>query len=132
MVVKPLCYSQREPLASYVHCTAHCSNLIASAACSSSQVIYNSVQLVNEFGVLCNASGKFKSIFVDIASDSDDGPVRNIKPLCATRWLVRLSALQSAIRQYTTIKSLTETSKCSNEVRLRAAGLFNKFQEETH
>ena len=78
---------------------------------------------------LCNESGKFKSIFVDIASDSHDGPVGTIKALCPTRWLVRLSALQSAIRQYNTLKSLTETSKCSHEVRLRAAGLLSKFQE---
>jgi len=62
---------QSQPLASYVHCIAHCSNLIASAVCLSSQVVYNSIQLVNEFGVLCNASEKFKSIFVHIASDSD-------------------------------------------------------------
>ena len=120
---------QSQPLTSYVHCTAHCSNLIASAVCLSSQVVYKSIQLVNEFGVLCNASGKFKSIFVHIASDSDEGPVKNIKPLWPSRWLVGLSSLQSAIRQYKTIlQSLAETSGYSNEVRMRAAGLSNKFQ----
>lgn len=34
---------QSKPLASYVHCTAHCSNLVASAACSSSQAIFNAI-----------------------------------------------------------------------------------------
>lgn len=56
--------------------------------------------------------------------------MRNIKPLYPTYWLVHLSALQSAIRQYKTIlESLAETSECSTEVRMRATGLRNKFQD---
>lgn len=100
--------SGKQPLAAYVHCSAHCTNLVASAVCLSSAMVRDSMQLVNDFGVLCNTSGNFKSIFGTIASsysDSDEpseqvGPVRNIKSLCPTRWLVRMPAINATLQQY--------------------------------
>lgn len=41
-----------QPLASFVHCGAHCVNLVTRAACRSSPVIRNSLQWVHELGVL--------------------------------------------------------------------------------
>jgi hypothetical protein len=51
---------REQPLAAFVHCTAHCSNLIASAVCSSSTMVRDAIQHVNDFGVLCNVSGNSK------------------------------------------------------------------------
>ena len=129
--------AQTQPLASYVHCSAHCSALVASAACLASPMVRDSLQLVNEFGVLCNASGKFKLLFANIAScdhDSDcasTAPVRNIKPLCPTRWLVRLPAVNATLNQYELIlKTLEDAqSSCSSEVSARAASLLRRFQD---
>lgn len=94
-------------------------------------MVCNSVQLVNDFGVLCSASGKFKSLFKKIASSDNEGPVHNIKPLCPTRWLVRIPAIQATLQQYGLIlDTLKETrSVCSNEVSARASGLYNRFQD---
>ena len=52
-----------QPLAADVHCSAHCTNLVASAVCLSSVIVRDLVQIVNDFGVLCNASGNFKALF---------------------------------------------------------------------
>jgi len=51
--------AQIQPLAMYVHCSAHCTNLVAGAVVFSSSVVSYSIQLINDFGVLCSASGKF-------------------------------------------------------------------------
>ena len=98
------------------------------------------MQIVNDSGVLCNASGNFKALFGKIATpcaeDEDGeplapvGPVRNIKPLCPTRWLVRLAAINATLSQYGAIlKTLNEAqATCSAEVSVRAAGLLRRFQ----
>jgi hypothetical protein len=131
-----------QPLAAYVHCSAHCSNLVANAVCSSSIMVRNAVQHVNDFGVLCNASGKLKSLFTRIAMhdyDINDGkestaaPFRNIKPLCPTRWLVRVAAINATLDQYTALMTSLEEAKanCSPEVSARAFGLYARFQDPT-
>jgi hypothetical protein len=125
--------AEMQPLAMYVHCGAHCANLIGSAAVSSSSAIHESLQLINDFGVLCSQSGKFKALFGDfIASDAQaTAPVRYIKPLCPTRWLVRLKGIRDTLQQYERIlEALHEApSNCSNEVRVRAAGLLKRFED---
>ena len=124
--------AQSKPLAVYVHCAAHCCSLVASAACSSSDIASSSIQVVHDFGVLCSASGKFKSLFRNISSSAEDGPVRNIKPLCPTRWLIRLPAIQAMLQQYGTIlEALQEASHgdCSSEIKVRVTGLHYKFQD---
>jgi len=137
---------REQPLAAYVHCSAHCSNLVACAVCSSSIVVRDSVQNVNDFGVLCNVSGNFKALFTKIAASTSDcdfsedstsipAPVavrvRNIKPLCPTRWLVRVKAINATLDQYSLIlESLEEAkSSCSPEVSTRASGLLARFKD---
>jgi len=128
-----------QPLAAYVHCSAHCANLIAAAVCSSSAIVRDSIQLVNELGVLFNASGKLKALFSKIASPSGDidernqqiGPVRSIKPLCPTRWLVRIPAINATLSQYGDVLRTLEEARltCSSEVAARAGGLLRRFQD---
>ncbi len=90
---------QREqPLAAYVHCTAHCVNLITQIACTASAAIRNSIEWVHELGVLFGESGKLKDIFKGIAK-TGDGPQQTIRPLCPTRWTVGTSALHAVLNQ---------------------------------
>jgi Domain of unknown function (DUF4371) len=125
--------AEMQPLAMYVHCGAHCTNLIASAAVSSSSAMHESVQLINDFGVLCSQSGKFKALFGNFIASGEQAasPVRYIKPLCPTRWLVRLKGIKATLQQYERIlEALQESqSECSNEVRVRAAGLLKRFDD---
>jgi hypothetical protein len=119
---------QLQPLAIYVHCCSHCTHLVGNAACSASTIVANSIQLVNEFGVLCNSSGKFKSLFTKISS-CEDVPTKSIKPLCPTRWLVRLKAIKATLQQYGLILSTLEEaeSACSTEVSVKASGMLHRF-----
>ena len=129
---------REQPLAAYVHCSAHCTNLVATAVCSSSAMVRDSIQHVNDFGVLCNVSGNFKSLFSRISMSDDDNhvdsiaaPVRSMKPLCPTRWLVRIPAINATLDQYALIlKTLDEAqTSCSPEVSARASGLHARFQD---
>ena len=128
---------REQPLATYVHCSAHCSNLVASAVCSSSRMVRDSVQYVNDFGVLCNMSGNFKVLFAKIASSAHEGeeqltaaPARSIKPLCPTRWLVRVPAINATLKQYQLILQTLDEAKanCRPEVSAKASGLLDRFQ----
>lgn len=70
-----------QPLAPYVHCAAHCVNLITQRSCTASIFIRNSLDWVNELGMLFGQSGKLKDIFKGIArSEEGEGPCHTIRP----------------------------------------------------
>ncbi|XP_028416128.1 zinc finger MYM-type protein 1-like [Dendronephthya gigantea] len=100
------CYSgckaivqERQPLALFFHCGSHASNLVMQHAVTSCQLIRDSLQWLNELGVLMKRSGKYKAIFLAICESTEDDNLHPtaIKPLCATRWLCRLAAIESAL-----------------------------------
>ena len=45
-----------QPLAIFVHCSAHCVNLVTEAACSASQLVRDAIDAVHELGVLSKQS----------------------------------------------------------------------------
>jgi len=47
--------SQENPLALFFHCAAHCVNLVAEYTSESSVLVRDSLQLVNEIGVILQA-----------------------------------------------------------------------------
>lgn len=66
---------QEQPLALYVHCGAHCTNLIAQKACLASLLIRDA---------LVSQSGKFKTIHAAIAH-AENPSCTAVIPLCTTR-----------------------------------------------
>lgn len=60
---------QKNPLAVYVHCGAHCVHLVMESVAVSSPHIRDPVQWVHELGTLTSQSGKFKSMFAVNAAD---------------------------------------------------------------
>ena len=133
------CYSgckarvqERQPLALFFHCGSHASNLVMQHAVSSCHLIRDSVQWLNELGVLMKRSGKYKAIFLTICESTEDENLQPtaIKPLCATRWLCRLAAIKSALDQYPTIlQSLEEMARGETDTATKANGLLDRFQE---
>ncbi|KAK0146632.1 Zinc finger MYM-type protein 1 [Merluccius polli] len=87
----------------HVHCGAHCINLVTQKACSASILIRDALDWVNQLGVLCSQSGKFKTLFKDIASSNPDIPCTAIRPLCPTRWTVRGKAILAVLAQYESV-----------------------------
>lgn len=51
---------EKQPLALFVHCMAHCTNLVTEKCVSESSLIRDALGAVNELGVLSSQSGKFK------------------------------------------------------------------------
>lgn len=85
-----LCYASTQtftrpaqPLALFVHCGPHCVDLIIQATCAASSVVRDALQWVNELGHLFGRSGKFKTIFCNIAT-SEHGLFTTLKPLYPT------------------------------------------------
>ncbi|XP_060735269.1 zinc finger MYM-type protein 1-like [Tachysurus vachellii] len=116
---------ESQPLALYVHCGLHCVNLITQHACTS-PVIRDSLQWVHEVGGLFRQSVKMKSIFQDI-SESESGSITAIRPLCPTRWTVRIRAV---LKQYQPMLLALEEMSCGHSVSAcRANGLSDRFQK---
>uniref|UniRef100_A0A3Q3EIY1 DUF4371 domain-containing protein n=2 Tax=Kryptolebias marmoratus TaxID=37003 RepID=A0A3Q3EIY1_KRYMA len=118
---------EKQPLALYVHCGAHCVNLVAQKACTASRVVRDSLDWVHQLGVLCGQSGKFKQLFHQIAK-SDHETATTLKPLCTTRWTVRHSAIRSVLTQYDSIlTALEEMAGRDSPTAATANGLFQQF-----
>ena len=133
------CYSgckarvqERQPLALFFHCGSHASNLVMQHAVTSCQLIRDSLQWLSELGVLMKISGKYKAIYLTICESTEDDNLHPtaIKPLCATRWLCRLAAIQSAFDQYPAIlQSLEEMARGETDTATKANGLLDRFQK---
>lgn len=89
---------KKQPLALYVHCGAHCVNVITQCACSASPLLRDALQWVHELGTLSNQSGKFKGILA--TQPLSEGHTRTVKLLCPTRWTVRGQAVHIVLSQY--------------------------------
>jgi len=89
---------QKNPLALYVHCGAHCVNLVMEAVAVCSPHLRDPVQWVHELGTLSVQSGKFKAMFAGNAADTYD-TYRSLRPLCPTRWTVRVDSIRRVISQ---------------------------------
>ncbi|CAB4023942.1 zinc finger MYM-type 1-like [Paramuricea clavata] len=133
------CYSgsmarlqERQPLALFFHCGSHASNLVMQHAVTSCQLIRDSLQWLNELGVFMKRSGKYKAIFLTICESTENENLHAtaIKPLCATRWLCRLAAIQSAFDQCPAIlQSLEEMARGETDTAAKANGLLDRFQK---
>ena len=120
---------QKQPSAMFVHCGAHCANLVAKESCDVSTVIKNALGVVNELGVLFNESGKLRENFKDVCTQSDVTHTR-LRPLCPTRWTVRLRAVDAVLHQYEEIMMmLEELAEGSSHLSTRAGGLFAQLQQ---
>ena len=96
-------------------------------------LVRNALQWINELGVLMNRSGKYKAMFqaICVSNETESPHPSAIKPLCPTRWLCRLSAIQSALDNYSTILlSLKEMADVgATESATKANGLLDLFQK---
>lgn len=114
-----------QPLGLFVHCGAHCLNLITEAACQASPVVRDALQWVHELGTLSKQSGKFKSVFVAAVSNAQGSSV-SLRPLCPTRWTVRGKAITTVLSQYESVLSSLEQMATSSA---KANGLLERFQQ---
>ncbi|XP_027882815.1 zinc finger MYM-type protein 1-like isoform X1 [Xiphophorus couchianus] len=120
---------QEQPLAFFVHCGAHCTNLIAQKACLASVLIRDALDWVNQLGVLFSQSGKFKAIHAATAH-TENPSCTAIKPLCPTRWAVRSKAIRDVLSQYgSVLASLQEMASGASNTASTANGLLGQFRK---
>ncbi|CAL9706252.1 unnamed protein product [Knipowitschia caucasica] len=117
---------KEQPLALYVHCGAHCVNLVTQSACSASSLVRDALQWVHEIGTLSNQSGKFKGLLT--GQKIAESNARSVKPLCPTRWTVRGQAVDTVLQQYeAVVSSLEEMASFNSDTGTRANGLLERF-----
>lgn len=123
----------RQPLALYTHCGSHCSNLVAEKVCSSVAFVRNSIQVVQEIGAVFSASIHCRTTFARISQADESGTgndryVKKIKPLCPTRWLVRVPAIKDILDHYENVQStLAELASRPVSIAARANGLAKQL-----
>lgn len=121
---------RKQPLAPFIHCGAHCVNLVTQQACSASPFIRNALEWIHDLGTFFGQSGKLKDQFTAIAASEGEGPVQSIRPLCPTRWTVRSPAIHAVFRQYDTVlQSLDQMSASNSESASWAEGLHVRLQQ---
>ncbi len=121
--------AQKQPLALYVHCGAHAVNLVAQTVADSAIPVRDAMHLLHELGTLFSQSIKCRTAFANIA-EADDNILhtKKIRPLCPTRWLVRIPAIIAMLEQYEAVlKSLEEMAVLKTNVSARASGLLKQF-----
>ena len=95
-------------------------------------MIRNALHAVNELGVLFTESIKLRSKFEDICSQSGGVSPTKLRPLCPTRWTVRLQAVSAVLDQYPEVLgALQETSESQGHVAARAHGLLQIFSKSS-
>jgi hypothetical protein len=124
---------EKQPLALYVHCCAHCTNLVSKSVSEAVTPVRDAMQLLQELGSLFSQSLKCRSSFAKIA-ESNEGifRVQQISPLALhAAWLVRVSAIQALITQYELVLSCLEMSlpAAGSSVTARASAIYSQLSK---
>ena len=120
-------FCNKQPLALYAHCGAHCINLIVQTACESVPFVRDALAVVQELGSLFSISSNVRVTFRLIAQQTENSGqfTRKLKPLCPTRWLVRVNAITTLLQQYSVVmQSIKEIGQSNSHVATRARGLY--------
>jgi hypothetical protein len=121
--------SEKQPLAVYVHCANHSLNLALQDTTKSVQLIRDCLQMVNDIGVLIRDSPKRLQHFADIAV-ANDASCSAPRPLCPTRWSVRVEAINGILRCYEVLLlQLNDLSQATDDAAAKAHGLHEKLDK---
>jgi len=116
-----------QPLATYVHCGAHCVNLVSQAVNEACPAVRDALHVVNELGSLFSQSLTARTTFKQL-TESATNRVRQIRPLCPTRWLVRVQAVETLVSQYEPIlQCLDQLAAPGSALAARAGGLRSQL-----
>jgi hypothetical protein len=119
---------ETQPIALYVHCRAHCANLIAEKTSTSVVIVRDAINVTQELGAVFSSSLTVRSIFARSTSENDT--IMKIKPLCPIRWLVRVNALRALETQYTEVlDTLQEIAGSTSTVSTKASGLHSQLSK---
>ena len=118
------------PLAVYVHCLAHCTNLCLQTIGRQCVPVRDALDLVMELSQLIRFSSKRSSIFAILQSQEGSNS-DNLKPLCPTRWTVHTGAIQAVLSNYHLLcEALVQINTETHDEYGRKAGGFLSQMEK--
>ena len=122
--------AEAQPLALFVHCGAHCVNLVSQFVAEACPTVRDAMQVINELGALFSMSLTARSAFQRLVAESEAGHVKQIRPLCQTRWLVRVKAIEAVVTQYDAVlQCLEDLSSTGNPLAAKASGLLQSMRK---
>lgn len=124
--------SDLESRALFVHCSGHCMNLAVQEAVRCVPMVRDAIDFVKELVNFVRASPLRMHIFDSIKSSLgiEVASSTSLRPLCPTRWTVRVRSIQSVLDNYEPLmQSLTEITKSStDESAAKANGLLKRLE----
>ncbi|EER13436.1 conserved hypothetical protein, partial [Perkinsus marinus ATCC 50983] len=133
-------YQQYETRARYIHCMGHRLNLtlqdgISTISNRETRAAFEDVlSFCGAFASFCRDSPQRLASLATFC-EKDGARSKRLRPLCPTRWVLRVSALEALKDNYEPIlewlASMMEGTTHSSEMRGRAAGFLAKFENFT-
>lgn len=126
-------FVSENPKAAYVHCSAHSLNLAVQDSIRSVPCMRDMLDYVHEIAVTVRASAKRLAAFKAIQSEHSTCDV-SLKPLCPTRWTVRVAAIEAVLCNYAALQlALADVAdeNCGRDIGRKARGIqlmMEKFE----
>ena len=96
----------------YLYCAGHDLNLVLQDACSASCPISKALEHMNAIINFVRSSPKRLGIFKSfVLEDPDNNSTMTIRPLCPTRWVMRLPSLEAFLENYGSTLNFMEATK---------------------
>ena len=100
----------------YLYCAGHNLNLVLQDACSAINPIAKTLEHMNAIVNFVRSSPKRLGIFKSVVlKDPDYNSTMTIRPLCPTRWVMHLPALQVFLESYGSLLIFMEATKEDRE-----------------
>ena len=123
---------QMQPKALYVHCFAHTLNLsVQLDAVRSIPFVRDVMQNLRDLATIVRGSAKRLVTFHAVADGFDTCDAVTPRPLCPTRWTVRFTAIDAALRSYRVLLPYLSEVACMATVddsSAKASGLQSVFE----
>jgi hypothetical protein len=112
--------SELESRAVFVHCSGHSMNLAVQDAARNVHLIRDTIEFVKDVVNFVRASPLrmrvFEAIRHEIGASAEASSASSLRPLCPTRWTVRVASIQSVIDNYSAmLQAMTEVSNTSGD-----------------
>lgn len=122
---------QLQPKALYVHCFAHTLNLSVQDAVRSIPFVRDVMQNLRDLATIVRGSAKRLVTFKAVADGFDTCDAVTPRPLCPTRWTVRFTAIDAALKSYMVLMPYLSEVACMATVddsSAKASGLQSVFE----
>jgi len=122
--------SDLQPLATFIHCTAHSLNLAVQDSLRHLSTMRDIMNLAKDLISTIKASPKRLHIFQNINAEENTA-LANLRPLCPTRWTMRSSSIRQIIKHYENLLRFFDkfSEEETSDVASKCAGYLETMQK---